>query len=168
LFAPSYGFDYNVRYLIERKNPKMNPNIQSFIESKTIAVVGASSAKKKFGNAVFRGLKEKNYTVYPVNPNAEEIEGDKSYPDLKSIPVDIEAAIVVTSPEKAEGVVEDALEKGVRKIWFQQGADFTRAVEKAEKAGLGVVSKKCIFLYAPPVSGGHAFHRFLVKLFGKL
>ena len=146
----------------------MNPVIQSFIESKSVAVVGASSSKKKFGNVVFRGLKEKNYTVYPVNPNVETVEGEACYPDLRSIPFEVEAAIVLTSPGNADRIVDDAIEKKVKRLWFQQGADFSRSVEKARQAGLDVVSKKCIFLYAPPVSGGHSVHRFFVKLFGKL
>jgi predicted CoA-binding protein len=146
----------------------MKQEIQNFIQSKTIAVVGASSNRKKFGNTVYRGLKEKKYTVFPVNPRADTVEGDRSYPDLKSIPEPVEAAIVVTSPQIADRVVDEALEKGINRIWFQQGADFSASVDKAKKAGMEVVSKKCIFLYAPPVTGGHAFHRFFVKLFGKL
>jgi predicted CoA-binding protein len=146
----------------------MNQEIQNFIDSKTIAVVGASSSRKKFGNAVFRGLKEKGYTVFPVNPNAEIVEGDKSYPDLKSIPEPVDAAIILTSPENTDKIIEDAVGKRIDKIWFQQGADFSDAVERAKEAGLEVVSKKCIFLYAPPVKGGHAVHRFFAKLFGRL
>ena len=146
----------------------MKQEIQNFIQSKTIAVVGASRDRKKFGNAVYRGLKEKGFTVFPVNPGVDTVEGDRSYPDLRTVPGPVEAAVVVTAPPKAERVVDDALEKGINRIWFQQGADFSDAVEKAREKGMEVVSKKCIFLYAPPVTGGHAIHRFFVKLFGKL
>ena len=146
----------------------MNQEIQNFIQSKTIAVVGASNSRKKFGNSAYRGLRDKDYIVIPVNPKSDTIEGDRCFPDLKSIPDVVDAAIVLTSPQNADKIVDDALEKGIKKIWFQQGADFSESVEKAKKAGLDVVSKKCIFLYAPPVTGGHAIHRFFVKLFGKL
>lgn len=146
----------------------MNQNIQDFIESATIAVVGVSTSRKKFGNSVYRGLKEKGYNVFPVNPFAEAVEGERCFPDLTSIPEPVEAAIILTKPKNSEGIVEDARNKGIKKIWFQQGADFSKQVEKAQKAGMAVVSKKCIFMYAPPVKGGHALHRFFAKLFGKL
>ena len=146
----------------------MDEAASSFIESKTVAVVGASTSRKKFGNIVYRDLKAKGYDVYAVNPNAGRIEGDVCYPTIQDLPSDVEAAVVVTSPDQAEGIVDDSFARGLKKIWFQQGAESPSAVKRAEDRGLTVVSRKCIMMYAPPVKGFHAFHRFLAKLFKKL
>ncbi len=54
----------------------LNPNIQNFINSKSIAVVGVSNSRKKFGNRLYRELKEKGYRVFPINPLREKVEGD--------------------------------------------------------------------------------------------
>ncbi|MFC2158011.1 CoA-binding protein [Acidobacteriota bacterium] len=146
----------------------MDEVISRFIESRNIAIIGASTSKKKFGNVVYRELKSKGYTVFPVNPNAESVEGDRTYPDVKSLPPKVDAAVVVTPPDLADRIVEEAISHGLKKIWFQQGAESAPAVEKALEAGLDVVSKKCIMMYAPPVKGFHSFHRFLAGIFKRL
>ncbi|MFQ6082089.1 MAG: CoA-binding protein [Candidatus Aminicenantia bacterium] len=146
----------------------MKEEIQNFIESKNIAVVGASPSRKKFGNTAYRALKSRGYNVFPVHFGAKSVEGDTCFQDLMSLPAEVEAALIVISPEKANRVIGDAVRAGIKKIWFQQGADFTEAAEKAKSSGMEVVTGKCILLYAPPVKGFHAAHRFFVRLFGKL
>jgi len=146
----------------------MLPEIQYFINTKHIAIVGAGSSGKKFGNYVYKELKKKGYTVYPVHPTAETIEGDKVYNNLQSLPDDVDAAFIAIKPEKAETVIDNAIAKGIKHLWFQQGADFSRPAAKAEAAGIKTVTDKCILMYAEPVGGIHAFHRFIWKLFGKL
>ena len=146
----------------------MDEVISRFVESRNIAIVGASTSRKKFGNVIYRDLKTKGYNVYPVNPKAETIEGDRAYPDVKGLPPEVEVAVVVTSPDRADGIVDEALIHGLRKIWFQQGAESDPAIKKAAEAGMDVVSKKCIMMYTPPVKGLHAFHRFLARLFKRL
>jgi len=145
----------------------MDEIIQNFISSKNIAIVGASNRRMKFGNIAYRSLKKKGYNVYPVNPNQETIGGDRCYPNLLFVPEDVEAVVVVIPPEKAIGLVDKALKMNIDKMWFQRGADFSNLASKAEKAGIRTVSGKCILMYAPPVKGIHAVHRFFSNFFNK-
>lgn len=139
---------------------------ENITASKHIAVVGVSN--RKFGGAIYKELKKRGYNVYAVHPTMESFNGDPCYDSLKSVPADVEAAVVAVSPASAEKVVDDALGRGIKRLWFQRGSDFTRVVEKAEAAGIQTISRKCILMYTQPVTGIHAFHRFLARVFGSV
>ena len=141
--------------------------VNDFLSNKKLAVVGVSRSGKKFGNSVYREMKAKGYEMYPVNPNTNEIEGDKCYPDLESLPDDVKGAIIVVPPAEAENLIESASKKGINHIWLQQGAHSQKAVELCEHKGINYVSGECIFMFAEPVNGGHKFHRWIWKLIGK-
>jgi len=144
----------------------MNAAREEICNSKHIAVIGVSD--KKFGGAIYKTLKKNGYTVYPVHPNKTVFDGDRCFPSVKELPEDVKMAIVAVSAAAAIKVTDEAIETGLTHLWFQQGADFSETVAKADKAGIKTVSKKCILMYAQPVTGIHAFHRFLARLFGKL
>jgi predicted CoA-binding protein len=144
----------------------MDERIGQFIASKKIAVVGVSD--KKFGGDVYKTLKKHGYEVYAVNPKRETFAGDRCYPDLRTVPSEVKAAVIAVSPKVVDKVVDDAKAAGMEQLWFQQGRNFAKAVAAAEAAGMSVVSRKCILMYAGPVTGIHAFHRFLSRLFGRL
>lgn len=144
----------------------MNEIIQHFINTKSIAIVGVSD--KKFGGAIYKTLKKREYSVYPVNPNKENFDGDKCFSSLSELPSDIKTAVIAVSPDVAIQVVDDAIEAKYTHLWFQQGADFTESIKSAEENGIKTVSKKCILMYAEPVTGIHAFHRFFARLFKKV
>jgi len=80
----------------------------------------------------------------------------------------VKAAVVAVSPDAAETVVEDAAAAGITHLWFQRGKDFSDAENKARAEGITTVSGKCILMYAQPVGGIHAAHRFLARIFGRL
>ncbi len=142
----------------------MNERIERFINAKKYAVVGVST--KKFGGDIYRTLKQRGLTVFPVHPTATTFDDDPCYPDLSSLPETVDAAVITISPEKTMPVVEDAKKAGVPRLWFQQGAKSPDAVAKAESYGIETVTGKCILVYAPPVNGIHAFHRAIWKLIG--
>jgi predicted CoA-binding protein len=146
----------------------MLAEIESFIQSKKIAVVGVSSVKNKIGYAVYRTLKERGYEVFPVHPDGHIIDGNPCYRSLSELPPGVNAAVIAVKPKKVSNIVDAAIAAGIKRIWFQQGSDFHMAAEQAKKAGLEVVSRKCILLYAPPVTGIHKVHQFLARLFGRL
>ncbi|MCP4705360.1 MAG: CoA-binding protein [candidate division Zixibacteria bacterium] len=143
----------------------MNETIQHFIDTKSIAVVGVSD--KKFGGAIYKTLKKRGYDVSPVHPTRDKFDGDKCYSKLTDLPDEIKTAIIAVSPKNAEMVVENAIKAGFTHLWFQQGADFTDSIKKVENSGIRTVSKKCILMYAEPVTGIHSLHRFLARLFNK-
>ncbi|UCD65085.1 MAG: CoA-binding protein [Candidatus Zixiibacteriota bacterium] len=145
----------------------MNEDVTRFLGSHKIAVVGVSSSRLKFGSIAFRALKGKGYQVLAVNSHMDRFEGQPCYSSLASLPEPVDAALITVKPSAAAAVVDDASEAGVRRLWFQDGADFSKAAERAGKAGLETVTGKCILLYAEPVTGIHRVHRFLAKLFGR-
>jgi len=144
----------------------MNKTIESFARPGKIAVVGVSD--KKFGGTIYKTLKQRGYAVFPVHPERTSFDNDKCYKSLGDLPADVKAAIVAVSPKAAMAVVDDAAAAGLTHLWFQQGKDFSGAVTVAKEKGIHTVEKKCILMYAEPVTGIHAVHRFFVRLFGKL
>ncbi len=121
--------------------------------SKTIAVVGISHREERDSNMVARYLKEKGYTLIPVNPKYEEVLGEKCYPDLKAVPVHIDVVDIFRNNELIPGVVDEAIAVGTDCIWMQQGLTNEEAADKARCAGIAVVMDRCIV----------QTHRFLEK-----
>jgi len=144
----------------------MHERIEHITNQKHLAVVGVSD--RKFGGTIYKAMKKRGYTVYAVHPTRESFDGDRCYRDLTTAPDEVRAAVVAVSPQSAEQVVEDARSAGITHLWFQQGKDFSDAVAKARAKGIQTVDGKCILMYAQPVTGIHAFHRFLAKIFGRL
>jgi len=137
-----------------------------FIESKTYAIAGVSRNKKKFGNYVFRQLKEKGYQLFPVNPNTAEIEGVTCYANITALPADISHLIVLTPKKETMFVVEEAVKKGIKNIWVQQSSETREVMDFANGKDSNFVFKKCIMMYAQP-KGMHKFHRFVNDLIKK-
>ena len=140
--------------------------INDIINEKEIAIAGVSRNPKKFGNVVYKTLREKGYTVYPVNPNAENFEGEKSYKSVKELPNKVKNLVILLKPNEVPEIVDQSIEKGIAKIWLQQGSTNKKAIEKARNSGVEMVTNKCILMYTNP-NGIHKFHARINKLFGK-
>ena len=104
--------------------------IKEFLDSQPIALVGVSRNPKKFGYTAFKELKEKGMNIIPVNPQAEEIMGEKSYPSVKLLPADVKGIIILTKKDQTAGVIREAKEKGIKQIWIQQMADTKDAMDE--------------------------------------
>jgi predicted CoA-binding protein len=143
-------------------------DIDDFLAQKKIAVVGVSRKKTKFGNAIFKELKKKDYRVFPVNPNMETFEGDPCYKDLKSLPEPVGGVVTCVHPGKTAEVVRDAAAAGISRVWMQQGSMSEEAVTFCKENNMTFVAGECILLYANPVESVHKFHRWIWKLIGKL
>jgi len=131
-----------------------------------IAVVGVSDRKGQFGAYVVRELRKRGYTVHPVHPTLSKYDDQPVFASLTDIPGEVDLVVVTVKPEKAMPVVVEAKAKGVKRIWFQQGADFTEAAAAAREAGLETIDRACVLMYADPVDGIHTFHRMVWKLIG--
>ena len=140
--------------------------IEEFIASGPIAMVGVSRDPKKFGFAAFRELKEKGMDVIPVNPYAEEIHGVKVYKDIKSLPAEVKGLLIMTKKSETPGVVREAREKGIRNIWIQQMSESKEILDELKGTDINYISGQCILMFYKPHSI-HKFHRGLKKLFGK-
>ena len=114
------------------------------LSTKTIASVGLSSNPGKESYGIVQYLKSQGYRVIPVNPTAEEILGEKSYPDLESIPERIDVVQVFRKPEDVPPVVESAIKIGAKAVWMQEGIVNEEAAQNARDAGLQVVMDACM------------------------
>ncbi|HEX3681214.1 MAG TPA: CoA-binding protein [Bryobacteraceae bacterium] len=112
--------------------------------AKTIAVVGLSSNPTRPSFGVSRFLQRQGFRVIPVNPNETEVLGERAYPSVKDIPDEIDIVDIFRRPARVPEVVDDALAKGARCIWMQEGIVNHEAAQKAEAAGLSVVMNRCI------------------------
>ena len=145
----------------------MKKEIEDFIQSKRIAVLGASRDPKKFGNAIVIELKQKGYEVFIVHPEAKEISGQTCYPSLASLKGQVDAVLICMAPSKAIGALQDAADAGLTKIWLQQGSQSPEVIAKAKELGLSPVMGKCLLMYASPVKSLHKWHRAFAKIFGQ-
>jgi predicted CoA-binding protein len=114
--------------------------IKQFLAGKRFAVVGASKDRSKYGNKVLRAYLQNHRDVVPVNPSAAEVEGVPAYPDLTSVPDGIDGVSIVTPPAVTGDVVAQALQRGIRHMWMQPGAENPEAIAAAEKSGANVIA----------------------------
>lgn len=114
------------------------------LSAKTVASVGVSSNQEKESYWIVSYLKEQGYHVIPVNPTADEILGQKSYPNLESVPEKIDVVQVFRKPEDVPPVVDDAIKVGAKVVWMQEGIVNEEAAQKAREAGLQVVMDACM------------------------
>jgi predicted CoA-binding protein len=141
--------------------------IDEFIGSQPIALVGVSRNPKKFGYSAFKELKEKGMSIVPVNPEADEIMGEKSYRNVTLLPPEVKGIIVFTKKDKTASVIKEAKEKGIKQIWIQQMADTKEALDELRGTDINFITGECILMHYKPNSI-HKFHRAIVKFFGRL
>ena len=112
---------------------------QQLQNSKTIAVVGLSGDPDRISFRVTRYMQEQGYRIIPVNPMIEEVLGEKSYPDLKSVPEPIDMVNIFRRSELVPPVVDQAIEIGVKYIWMQDGVIDPDSAARAEAARIPVI-----------------------------
>ena len=142
-------------------------DVNAFLASSRIAVVGVSRSKNKFGNLAYRELKSKGYRLVPVHPDAREIEGDACARDLEALPEPADGVLVVVPPARATEVVKQAHAAGIRRVWLQQGAQSDEAVRFCREHDMQVVANECILMLAEPAGFVHRTHRWVATLFRK-
>lgn len=125
----------------------MDELIDAFLAGDAFAVVGASRDRQKYGNKVLRSYQQAGRTVFPVNPHADEVEGQRCYPDLASLPQSVHGISIITPPPVTESIVEQAADQGIRHLWMQAGAESPRAIELAAARGLNLIhSGPCVLV----------------------
>jgi len=120
--------------------------LNQFLHAERWAVVGASEDRSKFGNITFRELKRRGKTVFPVNRNAGEVEGEPAYARLADLPEPVERVLIVVPPKQSENVVKEADEAGIDSVWFQPGAESIAALAYCEAHGMTAISGHCILM----------------------
>ncbi len=106
----------------------------------TIAILGASTDHKKFGNKCVRAYASQGWEVFPVNPKADEVEGHKAYAKLADIPAELDRVSVYLPPAVGIGMLEEIAAKGTKELWLNPGAADPALLEKAENLGLRAIA----------------------------
>jgi len=145
-----------------------NSSVRNFISKKNLAIVGVSRSGKKFGNTLFKELKQKEYNMFPVNPNAQEINGVKCYSNIVELKEKIGGVLICVPPEQAKSVLNDSIEADIKNVWLQQGSSSKEIIDICEENDFNYVSNECILMFAEHVNSIHKFHRWIWKILGKL
>ena len=144
----------------------MKEAASAFLAHKRIAVTGVSRKPKEHGsNTVFKRLRARGYEVFAVNPTADEVEGAHSYHDLRSIPGGVEAVVIATAPDKAEGTMRECAELGIKHVWmhrsYGQGSVSATATAYGREHGITVIDGGCPLMFDPTADIGHKIMRLV-------
>jgi hypothetical protein len=144
-----------------------------FLAQRRIAVTGVSRKPQGHGsNIVYQRLRDRGYEVFAVNPNADQVEGDACYPDLKSIPGGVDAVVIGTRPEVAMQTMRDCVELGITQVWmhrsFGSGSVSAAATEYGRRHGITVIDGGCPLMFEPTADPGHKAMRFVFSLTGNV
>jgi uncharacterized protein len=137
-----------------------------FLATKRVAVTGVSRTPRTHGsNNVYKRFRERGYEVFAVNPNTREVEGDRSYPDLKSIPGGVEAVVIGTRPERAEDTMRECAELGIKHVWMHRGPGAGSVSDAAtaygRQRGITVIDGGCPCMFEPTADFGHKVMRVI-------
>lgn len=157
--------------------PKVDELVKTFLEQKTIAVVGVSDRRDTGCNLVYKKFKEHGYQVYPVNPRITSYAGEPCYADLKSLPVRPEAVFILASPTVTDQIVGQCVDLGIKYVWMHcmmgvkpgLAAGMTSvspfAVELCKTNGIQVIPGTCPNQFLAP-DFGHKMMRGMWRMFG--
>jgi uncharacterized protein len=113
-------------------------------EARTVAVVGLSDNPEKASHEVGEYLKEQGYRIIPVNPNEEEVLGERAYDTVEEIPEEVDVVDVFLPPDKTPEIAEDAVRAGAKTLWLQEGITNEEARQIAEEGGLAYIEDRCM------------------------
>ena len=106
---------------------------------KTVAVIGASNNRAKFGNKAVRAFRRQGYTVYPVNPKESEIEGLNAYPSIRDVPIRPQMVSVYLPPPVLLKILPDIAARGCDELWLNPGTESDEVLAEAERLGLNII-----------------------------
>jgi uncharacterized protein len=144
---------------------------EEFLACRRIAVTGVSRTPANHGsNVVYKRLRERGYLVFAINPNAETVEGDPSYPSLEEVPGGVDAVVIGTRPELAEQTMKECVALGIKRVWmhraFGGGSVSEAATELGRAQGVTVIDGGCPCMFRPTDDGPHRFMRVMCTLTG--
>src|ERR671937_3161745 len=144
--------------------PSIKDAAGQFLASRRIAVTGVSRKPDNHGsNVVYKRLREREYEVFAVNPNADQVEGDRAYHDLRSIPGGVDAVVIATRPETAEETMRECAELGIKHVWMHRGPGAgsvsKAAADYGRQHGITVIDGGCPLMFKPTSDFGHRLMR---------
>src|SRR5581483_1375877 len=152
---------------------KIRDAASEFLACRRVAVTGVSrSAGDHGGNVVYKRLRERGYDVFAITPNAEQVEGDRCYHDLRSIPGGVDAVVIATRPERAEETVRECAELGIQHVWMHRGPGpgsvSATAADFGREHGMDVIDGGCPCMFGPTADVGHKAMRVILTLTGNV
>lgn len=152
---------------------KIQEAATEFLGNKRIAVTGVSRKPDGHGsNVMYRRFRDRDYEVFAVNPNADQVEGDPAYPDLRSIPGGVEAVVIGTKPETAEATMRECAELGIKHVWMHRGPGAgsvsPAAAEYGRGHGIAVIDGGCPCMFGETADFGHKAMKVVLTLSGNV
>jgi predicted CoA-binding protein len=152
---------------------KIKGAASDFLAHRRVAVTGVSRSSKDHGaNVVYQRLRSRGYDVFAVNPNADEVEGDRCYHDLRSIPGGVEAVVIGTSPRHADETMRECAELGIGQVWMHRGPGggsvSGTATAFGREHGITVIDGGCPCMFGETADPGHKAMRFVLTLSGNV
>jgi uncharacterized protein len=152
---------------------KIKEAASEFLANRRVAVTGVSRHPKDHGsNVVYKRLRDRGYEVFAVNPNAEEVEGDRCYHDLRSIPGGVEAVVIATKPQTAEETMRECADLGIGHVWMHrgpgQGSVSDAATDYGRQHGIAVIDGGCPCMFGPTADFGHKAMRAVLTIGGNV
>jgi predicted CoA-binding protein len=139
---------------------------------KRIAVAGVSRDSKQPANLIYRRLRDSDHHVFPVNPNAEEVEGEHCFSSVTAIPDGVDGVVIVTPAKNSLAVAEDCARAGVPRVWLHRGigpgSSSAETVEFCHEHGISVIPAGCPCMFGTTADPGHKCMRAMLRLTGKL
>jgi len=144
--------------------------IHDFLDLKRFAFVGVSRQPKDFSRMLFREFVARGYQAVPVNPDANEIDGQPCFARLQEIQPPVEEVLFMTAPAVTETLVRDCPAAGIKRVWMYRGggagAATPGAIRFCESQGIGVIPGECPFMFLPGGAWFHRFHGLVKKIAG--
>lgn len=153
--------------------PDLQALVSDFLTQKKIAVAGVSRSDGNApANLIYRKLRGAGYRVFAVNPQAETVEGDRCFHDLRSLPEPVDAAVLATPAGTARALVEECFQAGIPRVWMHrslgEGSVSEDAVRFCREKNLAVIPGGCPMMFCAPVDFGHKCMRWFLRLTGNL
>lgn len=131
-----------------------------FLDASRVAVTGVSRSPQGHGaNVVYQRLRDRGYEVFAINPNAEEVEGDRCYPDLRSVPGGVDAVVIGTHPRYADHTMSECVALGIRDVWMHRlsgtGSVSDTAARYGREHGVRVIAGGCPLMFGCTSDPGH-------------
>ena len=104
--------------------------------AKTVAVIGASNDRHKYGNRALRAFRNQGYAVVPINPHERMVEGLAAYPSVLDVPGPVDMATFYVPPDVGESVIDAVAQKGIREVWLNPGSESDALIAKAHALGI--------------------------------
>ena len=151
---------------------KTPESVATFLRGRRIAVAGVSRQPGQAANAVFRKLRTAGYEVFPINPNASEVEGARCYDAVGAVPGQLDGVVIATASDVAIEIVRQCGDHGVRRVWFHRsfgnGSVSEEAVRECAARGINCIVGGCPLMFCEPVDAGHRCMRWWLQRQGRV